>query len=232
MRRVPQQQRASKRGQGTVTQKPEAFFYDVTDGREKPLCPGRIQDVDRMVQEIIGLDVHQFKQVLLLPQGEFRAFLLASSADKEKLLEQIFGTGLYKRVTDLLKRQKLDLEKQVQTERQKLAELLAEHECSAPEELKARAAAVALAATEIARRIELTEKQVARAQAEVMRLEKQDECFRQRDAARRQFEALAVHREENEVRGEMLRRAEAAAPLAEHVARLEAAGARGRPAPR
>ena len=41
--------------------------------------------------ELIGLNKEQFRQVVLLPQGQFERFLTASSGDKEAILEKIFG---------------------------------------------------------------------------------------------------------------------------------------------
>ena len=48
-----------------------------------------------VIQERLGLDVNQFKQVVLLPQGEFRQLLLANSSDREKLLERLFDSSFY-----------------------------------------------------------------------------------------------------------------------------------------
>lgn len=42
--------------------------------------------------EIIGLTKEQFRQVILLPQGQFERFLTASSGEKEDILQKIFGT--------------------------------------------------------------------------------------------------------------------------------------------
>lgn len=51
-------------------------------------------EVIHQIQAIIGLDAKQFKQIAMLPQGEFKQLLMASSIDKEKIFRSIFHTEL------------------------------------------------------------------------------------------------------------------------------------------
>ena len=101
MRRVPAQDRPKKRGQGVIRQQAEAQLAELIDGKERPIA-GKVAEVTATVERLLGLTVEQFKQVLLLPQGEFRELLLARSADKEILLERLFGTAFYKEVAERL----------------------------------------------------------------------------------------------------------------------------------
>src|SRR5699024_12180591 len=52
---------------------------------------------DKFEHDLIGLDAPQFTQIVLLPQGKFRNFLNANSADREKILRKLFGTSLYQK---------------------------------------------------------------------------------------------------------------------------------------
>ena len=63
----------------------------------------KVGDVREKVEEILGFTADQFRQVVILPQGEFRKLLLASSLDKEKILERLFGTERFKRIEQMLK---------------------------------------------------------------------------------------------------------------------------------
>lgn len=47
------------------------------------------------ISSLLGLNVDQFRQIILLPQGKFEQFLKSDSAGKEVLLRQIFGTDFY-----------------------------------------------------------------------------------------------------------------------------------------
>ncbi|HAS83288.1 MAG TPA: hypothetical protein DCS43_11605 [Verrucomicrobia bacterium] len=64
------------------------------DGSIETLASSKSQ-MNVLVQERLGLDVNQFSQVVLLPQGEFRQLLLASSQDREVLMEKLFDASLY-----------------------------------------------------------------------------------------------------------------------------------------
>ena len=46
--------------------------------------------LNKKAEELIGLNKEQFRQVVLLPQGQFERFLTASSEEKETILEKIF----------------------------------------------------------------------------------------------------------------------------------------------
>ena len=55
------------------------------------------------MQRIIGFRKDQFLQVVLLPQGEFRKLLVASTSEREELLHTLFRTELYRKLQEALK---------------------------------------------------------------------------------------------------------------------------------
>src|SRR6185437_266494 len=54
------------------------------------------------ITRAVGLSHAQFVQTVLLPQGEFAAFLQAGTAEKRALLQRLFGTELVARTQQLL----------------------------------------------------------------------------------------------------------------------------------
>jgi len=56
------------------------------------------------VARLIGLNREQFVQTIVLPQGKFADFLRLRSSERTALLEQIFDTGIYRRVAEELSR--------------------------------------------------------------------------------------------------------------------------------
>lgn len=52
-------------------------------------------EVDKKLQEIIGLTKDQFSQIVMLPQGEFRKLLTSDSTNKEVILRKIFKTDRF-----------------------------------------------------------------------------------------------------------------------------------------
>ena len=53
--------------------------------------------VQEQLDAVLHLDASQFRQIVLLPQGDFRRFLDADSNAKEDLLRDLFGTQLIQR---------------------------------------------------------------------------------------------------------------------------------------
>lgn len=110
IRRSPDQERPKARGVGTTKQSAEAQLHKLlADGREELLVPEKITEASRMIEELTGLNVDQFRQVMVLPQGKFRELLMADSNDREKIFGQLFQTHIYKRLEERLKDQALSL---------------------------------------------------------------------------------------------------------------------------
>jgi exonuclease SbcC len=55
------------------------------------------------------MNVDQFTQVALLPQGEFKRLLCATSQEREVLLEKLFATDRYVDIENLLVERKRKL---------------------------------------------------------------------------------------------------------------------------
>lgn len=50
------------------------------------------EEVNQRIQRLIGLDAFQFCRSVLLPQGQFRQFLLAQAGEREQILAALFHT--------------------------------------------------------------------------------------------------------------------------------------------
>ena len=62
------------------------------DGNYVPIFANpKKQNVSAKAEEIIGLNDEQFRQVVILPQGQFERFLVSDSAEKESILVSLFG---------------------------------------------------------------------------------------------------------------------------------------------
>ena len=94
------------------------------------------EDLNRKAEELIGLTKEQFRQVVLLPQGQFERFLTASSEDKENILKKIFGTEMWgeyaKAFFDEASKRKEELDK----EREEIRRSLEEEKLETLEDLK------------------------------------------------------------------------------------------------
>ena len=100
--RLPKQLVAKKRGTGMREQNASATVYEMKDGEWKVIATSAAAIRDT-VQRIIGFRKDQFLQVVLLPQGEFRKLLVASTSEREELLHTLFRTELYRKLQEALK---------------------------------------------------------------------------------------------------------------------------------
>lgn len=98
IRRTPAYRRPSRRGKSKYVSVNQTVLLKVHDGDHWQEVTSGVQAASKEILDILPLDRHQFTQVILLPQGEFAQFLHATSAEKEKLLQKLFDTSLYRRL--------------------------------------------------------------------------------------------------------------------------------------
>lgn len=55
----------------------------------------KITEVNQFVQDLLGVNASQFRQLIILPQGKVQRFLMADSKTKEEILTTLFQTQLY-----------------------------------------------------------------------------------------------------------------------------------------
>lgn len=77
----------------------EARLEEQADGRPVKTLAATESDLSASVQnDVIGLGLDHFTKCVVLPQGEFAAFLRAKPAERRQLLERLLGLGLYERL--------------------------------------------------------------------------------------------------------------------------------------
>lgn len=108
IRRNPAYERTKKRGEGTTKTGADASLeYD-----DKVISGTK--NVDTKIEEILGINSKQFKQISMLAQGEFLKILFAESKDRTEIFRRIFDTDIYnqiaKRLADKTRIAKTELE--------------------------------------------------------------------------------------------------------------------------
>lgn len=106
--RWPAHQRPAKRkragSDGTTTEQAGVHLREWVDG-EWVERSRRNDETGHLLSEVLGLTAEQFMRVVLLPQGEFAAFLNAGSKDRETLLRRLFDTQRFEAVEEWLREQ-------------------------------------------------------------------------------------------------------------------------------
>lgn len=118
VKRQPAQRLLKKSGQGFKEGAHEAELRCVEHDSFAPLS--KLKEVDEKIQEILGLDYEQFRKIVMIPQGEFRRFLNAPTAEKQQILRQLFGTAFYEQVQKELSSRGRKLEQDYQQQKKQL----------------------------------------------------------------------------------------------------------------
>ncbi|UJF16405.1 SMC family ATPase [Jeotgalibaca sp. MA1X17-3] len=71
----------------------------------------KIKDANEEITTLLSLSYNQFKQIVMLPQGEFKKLLESDSKNKEEIFRDIFRTELILSFQEILKKQASQLKK-------------------------------------------------------------------------------------------------------------------------
>lgn len=110
IRRNPEYMRKAKRGKGLARQAPEVLLERLEDGRAAESWT-RDDEVQARIVRLLGFQCKQFRQVVLLPQGEFRRFLMADTSARKEIMKVLFNTEIYQKLEDKLKAKAAEVSK-------------------------------------------------------------------------------------------------------------------------
>jgi len=122
IRRAPEQELAAHGGK-TMRKTAQATLAQWCDGQWRELV-GRSSEVTARAIELLGFEAEQFRQVIMLPQGQFRRLLAASSREREAILETLFASALCKRLQDVLAEERRTLQAQAEVLKERRTALL------------------------------------------------------------------------------------------------------------
>jgi len=138
IRRVPMQERAKSRGEGTTTQPAEAQLRELDGSADGRLIVSKsVVEANNEIKDLIGLGVEQFRQVMVLPQGKFRELLLADSKDREAIFSQLFETHIYKKIENRLKEKASTIKQAVERHHSEISGILRAADVSSEDDIKA-----------------------------------------------------------------------------------------------
>lgn len=98
VKRNPEYDRKSRKGDGLTHQKAEAELR-YPDGR----VITKIKDVNNAIVEIMGVDRNQFSQIAMIAQGDFRKLLVADTKERQEIFRKIFKTDYYRILQEKIK---------------------------------------------------------------------------------------------------------------------------------
>lgn len=214
IRRCPEQQRAKSRGDGFTLQKSEAELKRLLpDGTEELLVASKVTDANACIEELTGLDVDQFRQVMVLPQGKFRELLLADSKEREKIFSQLFQTHIYRRIEERLKQQALEIKAKARDLQSRRAGILETAGVESLEQLTAEIAALTPSLTEATSNKQKASDALAQSAKTLDNAKALTAEFERRKLLQNQLDALEQRRAEIELHQQTLENARKAEKL-------------------
>lgn len=110
IKRYPTQTINKKRGEGLKEEKARVELY-LPNGK----VITKVKEATDKIQDILGIDKDQFKQIVMIPQGEFKKLLLADSKERGVIFRKIFGTYDFEKIQNNLKEKADNMKKGVQS---------------------------------------------------------------------------------------------------------------------
>lgn len=229
--RWPKQTIAKKNGKGETTKNQKVQLSIFNDKGKEAEAYTKVDAVNEVIYQILNLQKDQFRQIVMLPQGEFRTFLNANSTEKETVLRSLFGTSFYRQFTENLKLQKSELEKSVSEMTTRIDQLfqqvVAEKGVTYEESLNLAREYLLLEEQELVKsQTELAEKQAKQKalQQQLQRAQELSESFKQEQETRRELQEIEVHLPEQEEKKQQLtrgRKLEKVRPTYDRIQELE-----------
>lgn len=138
VKRNPEYERPALRGTGMTKQMANAELI-----RPDGSVLTKRKEVDKAIQEILGVDRNQFSQIAMIAQGDFLKLLFAETKERQGIFREIFKTRNYQVLQERLKEESGALNKQCERERESVRQyidgiLYGESDVLAPEAEKAK----------------------------------------------------------------------------------------------
>lgn len=217
--RCPEQERPKKRGEGTTAMPANATLWKRTgltdDAEEGAVLAGGWSKVTEAVEQLLGFKSSQFRQVVMLPQGDFRRLLTADSKERQGILEILFRTEFYRRIEESLKESAKKLQAEIEQLTNQKTWVLQNAGAETREELEQQYRANLEAQAEVQKAIEKCRTALKSAQARLEAGRQVQEKLKEKEGAEKALNELEQKAGEIEAKRSELTRANRAAGLAD-----------------
>lgn len=192
IRRIPRQERPRARGEGFTIQQSEAELWalDAQGQEQQLLVAKKVKDATAEIVRLTGLSAEQFRQVMVLPQGQFRELLLADSGQREDIFRQLFQTRIYSRLERQLKEQAVAIAHEVEQLQAQEKGLLSGVEADDRDALNEQIKTLQYEVTVLQQQQQKAEASLRVFRKELFEAHNLQQQFEALDAARKQLETL------------------------------------------
>ena len=185
--------------------------WEERDGEFVPLFENpKNTTVSAKAEAIIGLKYEQFRQVIVLPQGQFEKLLIANSGEKEEILKTLFRVGRWQKAAANLTKQLREQAAALNLQWQSAMQQLHGYDCKTTEELAEKLEATRQTVSALQEQTDRAAAETAVLQAEKEQAMLDDEAFRQLHRQQQRLDTLLAQAGAYERLEQLLRSADAA----------------------
>lgn len=88
---------------GNLSSAPEEVSFEKVLAEKSEPIIGKKSEIDKKIEGILGLKADEFARIVVLPQGEFAAFLKQKSSERTETLKKLFPVDFYTNITEKIK---------------------------------------------------------------------------------------------------------------------------------
>lgn len=166
--------------------------------------------VDQYAASLLGLSYDQFRQIILLPQGQFERLLTADTEEKEKILRTLFGAEIWTQAAEWLNQQANEMLAQARELRGRRDAVLQSAGAESVAALGKQREAETQELEQLQKRSEEAARELEQAQAGAAQARRLEEQFDRMEKLKEERAALAGQEEEIRQMREKLEKAEQA----------------------
>jgi exonuclease SbcC len=100
IKRYPKQERKKHKSEDTTIRPHKVEFYESNNPEQ---VYTKVNEVNEQIIQLLGISYDQFRQIVMLPQGEFQRLLNAKSEERTDIFRKIFNTYFYDNLQKELK---------------------------------------------------------------------------------------------------------------------------------
>jgi len=166
--RCPEQDRPAARGAGMTRQAADATLWlrsaILADADNGQVLATGVRDVSERIKSLLGFGASQFRQVVMLPQGQFRRLLSAASAERQAILAMLFETDKYRNIEQFLTQRAKDTLARLERNREAARQFLDQAGAESAQALEVAVGQQRVELGNLQREIELSKARLALAQ--------------------------------------------------------------------
>ncbi len=180
----------------------------------------KVTDIDEAIDKLLGFKLNQFKQIILIPQGQFQKLLQSNVDDKKAILEKIFDAEIYTQITQKLQEKYKKQEEKLKTLRDNYQQQIKFSEVQSHQQIHEKITLLNTEIQEIIQTIPQLEQDFKDASTQLEKARRQSETYQKWENARNIYQKHLTQESQITLQEQNLINAEKAEKLKEDFRKL------------